>query len=410
MKRWLPGISAALALALPARADDAFKLSGTLRNTTVATRNYPQPVLFGSDSSDGLDFSSLRLIAQGRPKPWLSFEVHGLAQLLVSSTGSTQGQGVLFGGAGASAPYRIDSLSWNFSDRPQAQGSLSLDRANVKLSAGPLDVTVGRQAISFGKTYFWNPLDEFLPFGSTQFDRDYKAGVDAIRADWALGDFSGLDFVAATGDLGVARPAGAPSLYADSALLLRAFTSLGGWDLAAQGGKVRGGYEAGAGASGEIGPLALRAEAAYFAKLADDPVASHLSAVVGVGHRFESSLDLQAEYFYNGGRAASLAESFLLIAAGRLQQANLHLFGAVASYQLHPLVVGSLAAVVGAEDGSGLLQPGVTWSAGEEVEVVAGAALAFGKRPAGADLAHFDLRSEFGAYPDFVYVQLKLYF
>ena len=35
----------------------------------------------------------------------------------------------------------------------------------------------------------------FLAFGSTQFDRDYKAGVDALRVDAPLGDFSGVTVV-----------------------------------------------------------------------------------------------------------------------------------------------------------------------------------------------------------------------
>ena len=43
-------------------------------------------------------------------------------------------------------------------------------------------LTIGRQAVSFGKAHFWNPLDVFLAFDPFQFDRDYKPGVDAQRS------------------------------------------------------------------------------------------------------------------------------------------------------------------------------------------------------------------------------------
>ena len=61
------------------------------------------------------------------------------------------------------------------------------------------DLTAGRQAITFGKAYFWNPLDVFFPFDSSQIDREYKPGVDALRIDVPLGAFSGLNLVGAAG-------------------------------------------------------------------------------------------------------------------------------------------------------------------------------------------------------------------
>ena len=98
--------------------------------------------------------------------------------------------------------------------RSSQAASLWLDRPERPRCALPrADVTVGRQAITFGKAYFWNPLDEFLPFDARQIDRDYKAGVDAVRVDIPTSPFSGVNVVVAPGrsstprgDIGAGTP------------------------------------------------------------------------------------------------------------------------------------------------------------------------------------------------------------
>ena len=76
-----------------------------------------------------------------------------------------------------------------------------------------------------------------------------------------------------------------------------------------QGGKVFGGYQVGAGVVGDVGPVQIRGEAARFLAATSDPLPSPLKGdlvedatllVVGLGHRFENSLSLDFEYFYNG--------------------------------------------------------------------------------------------------------------
>ena len=55
----------------------------------------------------------------------------------------------------------------------------ALDRLNVEMAWQRVRVKVGRQAITWGVTYFWPSLDLFVPFEPQRVDRDYKAGVDA---------------------------------------------------------------------------------------------------------------------------------------------------------------------------------------------------------------------------------------
>ena len=395
-------------------------LDANLRTTSVAVRNYDQPLLRGRDN--GADYHTglaLRLIASGRPNPRLRWEVHTVQNLALTTFANTAAGSANLLGASAEVPYRLAGARRDWGDGGDFRASAHLDRAHLRIAFESADVTVGRQAITFGKAWFWNPLDVFLPFGSTQFDRDYKPGVDAVRADLPLGDFSGATLVGVPGRApSGAAPAGGDAWYR-TALVARAYGNARGWDAAAQGGKILGGYQLGGAASGELGGLELRGEAAWFAAQdgtgaggsGGSEIGSHLSAVAGAGRGFAGrGLQLQAEYFYNGAARGGLKDRFALVAEGRLRHAGRHLLGALASGRIHPLVSGSLAGLLGIGDGSWLAQPGLVWSAADEVEVVAGAVIARGRRPVGGTAEDLRFRSEFGTYPDFYYLETKLYF
>ena len=397
-------------------------LGANLRTTTAAARNYDQPLLWGRDNgADGRTDLALRVIASGRPSPRLRWEAH-VVQDLALTTSARAGAGFanLLGTAAGEVPYRLASARWEWGNAGDVRASVHVDRAHLRIALERADITLGRQAITFGKTLFWNPLDLFLPFGSTQFDRDYKPGVDALRVDLPLGDLSGATLVGVPGRArsGASAGGGGDAWYR-SALVARAFGNTRGWDVAAQGGKILGGYHLGGAAAGELGRLELRGEAAWFATLdetgagapAGSAVDSHLGAVAGAGRGFAvRDLQLQVEYFYNGGARGRLEERFALAARGRLGHASRHLLGGLASGRIHPLVSGSLALLWGVGDGSRLAQPGLVYAAADEVEVVAGAVLARGRRPSGSTAADLRLRSEFGTWPDLYYLETKLYF
>ena len=92
-------------------------------------------------------------------------------------------------------------------------------------------VTLGRQAIGWGVAYFWPTLDLFSPFSPERIDRDYKSGVDAVRATIALSAYSELQLVGAV--LG-------PSPREDGAAGALLRLGLGPLDLGLMGGKFHG--------------------------------------------------------------------------------------------------------------------------------------------------------------------------
>ncbi|MFQ5647544.1 MAG: hypothetical protein ACE5GM_11500, partial [bacterium] len=311
-------------------------------------------------------------------------------------------------------------------DEDDRLASFWMDRLNLKLSLSLADITVGRQAITFGKAYFWNPLDLFLPFDPRQFDQDYKAGVDACRMDIPLGDFSGINIIGSLGreiDVSGDYAGGGRSFDASwygSAMMARYFTNLSEWDLSGQGGKIYGGYQLGAGAAGEIEPLAIRLEAAYLwaddsrplpAPHDGDLVEDHLTAVVGLGHRFENSLDIEAEYLYNGsGDPGNLDAALIRYGNGTRFHLGRHLAGVMAGYQFLPIITGQLAGIYSFSDFSGQVMPRLTVSVSDESDLLIGALINMGKRPTGDFAFSPELQSEFGTYPNIYYLELKVYF
>jgi len=296
----------------------------------------------------------------------------------------------------------------------------------MKIALPTADVIVGRQAITFGKAYFWNPLDIYLPFDPAQVDRDYKAGVDALRVDIPMGLFSGMTLIYVLG-----RELDLRGQYVDddgtwdaswygSSLLGRGFTNLKGWDLAVQCGKIYGGWHMGMGLIGEIKKIQLRAEAAHFRPEDSPPLPEpfgvpllekQFTAVMGLGRRFQNSLDIQFEFLYNGGgESDDINTGFHRLQTGRIIHAGRWLGGLTASYELTPLITGQLAVIRSFSDRSTQIQPTLTWSLSDNSELIIGASLNRGRRPTLDGSGNPFIRSEFGTYPHSIFAEFKIYF
>jgi len=467
-------------------SDDGFEINGSLRQNFFASK---APELDFTNSSESelasrMNIFLLRLNALGQPSEWLSYEVHGLSTN-VFNTGSDS-VGALFAPTNnaVSLRYRLFDGQYTLGDQPDFLSTVSLERSNLSIFLPFADIVIGRQALSFGKALFWNPLDVFRPFDPTQFDRDYKSGIDALRIYAPIGDDLGITVIGtgshedANYDLG--------SWYGSSIIGRLEWTTLG-WDIAFQGGKIFGGYQVGAAASGELFEIPVRAEAAYFRPEQGDAYNQHVSLVLGTGYRFENTLHIEFEYFYNGAAtavpieaqrerlakdsrrafrsaledpgsfcaanpdlipegldcetvAASILEDDALVTStvdsqigslsndqvrqlsgfahgmgeGRLLNTSEHLAGIMLSYEIVPVLTGSLSAISSLSDQSTIIQPGLSWSITDEADVFVGGIISVGKRA--TDQPDFCAQlggcpqTEFGTYPHVFYLQAKLYF
>jgi len=412
------------AWALVADTESTFGLDGRLSTTNLLINNYDFEPFFGDRSTDQTSQNVLRLIGAGRPTEQLHYEVHAVQSYTYSTSRRETGASI-FGTSGTDTRYRALDATWDWYEGSKSLASLWLDRFTLKAAPAKADITAGRQPITFGKAYFWNPLDVFLPFDPRQFDRDYKAGVDALRMDIPLGSFAGINVIGVAG-----RELDSAGKYVDhgtfnaswygSALLARTFTTLQGWDLAIQGGKVYGGYQLGTGLVGEIGPMETRVEATYFwaqdseplpFPLKGDLVEDNFTGVVGFGHRFENTFTVELEHFYNGaGDSNDLDGSLVRFASGNILQMSRNVTGFLMSYEFEPIITGQFTALYSWDDPSVQIQPIITWSPSNNTELRVGASINFGDRPDTDASGQVKLKSEFGTFPDFYFLQFKLYF
>ncbi|MED5463357.1 MAG: hypothetical protein VX699_01785 [Myxococcota bacterium] len=401
--RLVKGLGVALALLVlgttPAygmvgNSDEAFGLDGSLRTLLLGSRGFS---VVGR-TYEGLGQGSLRLIAGGSPEDWWSYEVHGVSDVAIRSASFSR---VHRPEQGRLRHRSVDTLHrWvdEADERSDVEGSLFVDRATVTIRREAFDLTVGRQAISFGTAYFWNPLDVFRPFGATQFDRDYKSGVDALRVDIPTDAFSGIT-VAASPGRGTEE-----ERWDRSTGVVRWFTTLDGWDATVQAGKVLGGYQMGGGVSGDWNGLGLRSELALFKPLEGDSMPQHMTAVVGLGRRLANDLSVEVEYLYNGaaetpGLKNNVSERAELVGKGRLLHRSGHLVGGMGRCELTPILNATVSALYSISDESMMVQPGLHLSVSDESDILLGGMFTRG---------HAD--TEFGGFPSVLYMQMKSYF
>ena len=70
-----------------------------------------------------------------------------------------------------------------------------LDRAAIQYLQGNWNVTLGRQALSWGSGRVFQPMDPFNPFSPTVVDRDYKPGNDLFLVERLFGNGHDMQFL-----------------------------------------------------------------------------------------------------------------------------------------------------------------------------------------------------------------------
>ena len=79
--------------------------------------------------------------------------------------------------------YRLTPLDWQIAGGERASWRHEIDRALVRLPVGRLRLDAGRQAIGWGRGVVFGAVDLFAPFSPFEVDREWRRGVDGLRAD-----------------------------------------------------------------------------------------------------------------------------------------------------------------------------------------------------------------------------------
>jgi hypothetical protein len=395
-------------------ATSAIELTGSVRINAGGGRT---PEITGVpdrlyDQDFQLSGAILRLILNARLGS-TSLEVH--AYQIVSGASGTA---FLFAGADGfefSEGGRFAGLGTRWYQRGGTTAELAFDRLNLRFDLGQIVFTVGRQPINLATTYFFTPNDFFQAFSATTFFRVYKPGVDAVRTEIQIGDFTQLTLLGVVGfdrTPGIEPSAGDRLSFDASSVLARFATSFLDFEWSVLGGKAPGYFAIGGGLQGELFQwLGVRAEGHY--RFGDDGRPGTVELAGGLEHRFESSLHLRFEQFYHGSGKSNPSAYLEAPIDPNLLTGPLYLgrhYSALgASYEVTPLLNADGVLLFNWTDRSFSISLYAVYSLLDEVEASLAISIPIGPDPSvsGTSLV---LGSELGAQPITALGELRAYF
>ena len=292
------------------------------------------------------------------------------------------------------------TLSQTLVDNDSAHLLGRLDRANIRWDIERLRLTMGRQAVSFGKGRLFMPLDLVAPFRPTTLDTSYKPGVDVARADL----FQGLSgqFTLLAAYLNDWSREG-------TALVFNGKVSVGDWELEVFSGGIHGDVVLGGSAFFNGGDIGYYGDLNLTQGVDEDFV----RAVVGALYMPTPKTTLIAELYGQSLGTRDTEEYGDLYALPRYQRGEIWLanqiYGAVSGYyEWTPLVQAGGTVIINYIDTSALFMPSLIWSIDERLSLSAG--MLFGLGKGGQDFATLSQRTEFGLAPTSAFLHASFYF
>lgn len=382
--------------------DSYLELRGMVRLYGSAYRNPNNDILYGERTSSGLA-GLARIIMEAQLGEDLYCELNTYQTYIPSHMVSKQA------GLGTALDVeRSSAVEWSLSNSEYVH--TAVDRLNFRWSRGRLDLTIGRQPINLATTFFFSPNDFFAPFAAQAFYRIYKPGVDAIRAEIRLGNFSQLSLINVMGyDPDPSSVTGWSDSPADerASYLARISSVFKNFEFALNGGTIRDDNVFGGSLQGEIFyHMGIRAEGniSYPDNDTDD---SHLEFSIGIDRHYASSLDLRMEYFYHGTGSDNPSEyaTTLLNTRGLSSYLGRNYLAFGMGYEFTPLFRGDMSLITNMEDHSGLFSLYGVYSLSNETDLSFNLGIPFGKTPEG-----LLIESEFGLYPYSINIELRHYF
>lgn len=380
-------------------------LTGYVQTFTGAWRPPDAFAASGTDPWSGIHAAVARLAWTARFGERVVVEIHNRFQ---GEVGSTAGPGTA--GIGITVvPERSVDLESVLLDGEDVRLRHDLDRLAVTVYTPVADLTVGRQAVTWGSAMLFPVADLWGRFSPFELDTQQKPGVDAVRALAYPGDGVEVDLVVADAgrDEGVSAAGHA--------------TFSRGWGDAMVGaGKFWDEVVLLAGVTRVLETTNLRLEGALPWSLDQD---RRLDPRLTVGvDRIGVRWTLSAEVHWNGlgtgdpdrylevlqGDPLARGESYLL---GRAYAGGLAVWSPDAEGRLRV----ALAVLANVEDPSASFSPSASYDLGQAGRITLGGLVPAGEEPElvvqpGMPVPAPRLRSEFGSYGRLGYLQLALYF
>jgi len=386
-------------------------LTTSLKWTSLLS-HAPDDTLLYPEAWSGSSLWRFRAVLDARPTTWLRCEAaYDLGTRVVSGgAGAAGGAGIL--PSSLPVPYRIGQLE---DALVETETGLSvrheLDRASADVSLGRVDLTVGRQAVGWGRGLLFGAVDIFAPFSPLESDREWRRGVDAVRLRAPVTDRISFDAVGAFGES-----------VDESAFVGRVHGYVGDMDGELLVGRRRDDDFCAASLSLPVLGAELHGELAAFSVESPAPggglfgdAGPVATALFGGSRTFDllSGLYVVAEYHYSGFGVCNVTDPKELehpgflerYASGDTQTLGRHAVAMQLSYGFAGLTPLSLTWVVSPVDGSGVLIPSVNWIFSDSVALSASAYVPHGAGPRDGALG-----SEYGATPAGGLLQISFYY
>jgi len=273
-----------------------------------------------------------------------------------------------------------------------------LDNIFLRSSFQNFDITIGKQPISLGTGYAWNPLDIFNR--KDLIDPTYElAGINALRMEIPVMDNGILDIII--------EP---DSSWDMSSKLIQLKSHLGRFDFSLNGGNQyhlipsgESGYAnddvffGGGSIVGELGEFGLWGEALWSL----DADINFGEVVFGMDHTFNNGFYLMTEYFHNSLGAEKNEVTFdhyLYNFSGDRHSLMQNYLFAMGMYNITNYISGSLLVFGNLDDQSFILAPQLNWDAFDEVNVGAWLSQSFGENDTEFGIQDLALRLRLRAY------------
>ncbi|MAT39953.1 MAG: hypothetical protein CL946_10160 [Ectothiorhodospiraceae bacterium] len=283
----------------------------------------------------------------------------------------------------------LDPVLW---DEDKSYGYFQVDRLYIDWNLGDLQTTVGRQRIAQGTAFVWNVIDIYNPKDILDFDYEELPAVDALRVQYYTSPVT-------KGDIAIA-----PGKTWDSTTITLAW-SFNQWeyDFFLLAGVNNGRTIAGGAWVGDIATAGFRGEILVSEPpepdefTAFDEPDTWVSASISFDYTFPNTLYLHAEGLYNNTGRKENAALYRNRASrsGLLSPARFSTYGEV-SYDITPLLRGTVFAIYNPNDASYLVSPGLSWSIITNLDAYVTAFLTAGEP-----------LSEYGSFGEAAFFRLK---
>ena len=388
--------AAVFLLAASTAALAEINLSGYLKSFVVAQDELDNPVfqfdkLYQSQSSARIMLDGF----SGRMTWQLHYE---LSPVFVSKSLATELP--TFNVVGDS--YRLTDPKTNLlDDDNKNQLYQNLDRLNFQVQMEAGDLTIGRQAISFGSARIISPTDIFLPFDVRTFNTEYRNGVDALRFQRPWGDLGEID-------IGIVLGKDAKS--ENSAAFLQLRTNYKGADYHLAIIEFAAQQLTGLGLQTAIWDLGFWLEAAY---VSGDK--NYLRLSTGVDYSFSENTFAQIEYHYNGAGSDDHKDYFSNLSSTPYQRGGVFLLGKnyiMPSFtiQLSSLWFVATQAIYNLDDNSAFLSLSAEYNIAENFYMDFGYYHFSGDDFSFTETGLPDFQSEYGPNPDTLFTSIRYYF